>query len=315
MDMNPFSENATTLFSEAVKISRPFQWKYCKPYTSIPEFQNTLRNAKPLLEALQGISYYSNQVVAINNSGFSDQVKNKKLAQYLSEALDKALRDQKIDSLQLDKLGSKEILEKIRNSETYLKGISAASPIINSIVLAMQNRLNEIQSNIPLVLSGFDREIERDYGETRRNYLNLRNLQQKLMQSVTQLYSVRLGNTTELDSLLQQNPSLRQFFTTGDKVTPAQLTAADSDLMEQLRQIDTMLAQLNTARAEYDAKQDELITWRAQLEDKIIIARTSMTIWAQSHRNLGQGIPVPPLIDVASFTSGLIGNAAKTILP
>ena len=58
-----------------------------------------------------------------------------------------------------------------------------------------------------------------------------------------------------------------------------------------------------------------MTTWRIQLEEKIIIARNSTTIWAQSHRNLGAGIPVPPLIDVAGFASGLVGTATKTILP
>ncbi len=39
IDMTPFSDNAGTLFSEAIKISRPFQWKHLKPYLDIPEFQ------------------------------------------------------------------------------------------------------------------------------------------------------------------------------------------------------------------------------------------------------------------------------------
>ena len=30
IDMSPFSDNAATMFGEAVKISRPFQWKYLK---------------------------------------------------------------------------------------------------------------------------------------------------------------------------------------------------------------------------------------------------------------------------------------------
>jgi hypothetical protein len=315
MDMTPFSENASTLFGEAVKVSRPFQWKYCRPYISIPEYQNMTSRAKPIIDALQGIVYYSNQVVAINNAGLSETNKNRKLASFLSEALDKAVRNQKVDSLQLDKLGVDEILDKMRKSETYLNCIAAGSPIVNSIVVAMQNRLNEIQDGIPAILGGFNREIERDYGETRKNFNNLRQLQEQMMISMTLLYHGRLGNTTELDSLLRQNYSLRQFFTAGDKATPAQLNAAESYLIERLNQIDVMLKQLNDARSEYIAKQEELIEWQTQLEDKIIIARTSMTIWAQSHRNLGAGIPVPPLIDVAGFTSGLLGKAAKTIIP
>jgi hypothetical protein len=35
----------------------------------------------------------------------------------------------------------------------------------------------------------------------------------------------------------------------------------------------------------------------------------------QSHRNLGFGIPVLPMIDVAGFAFGLVGSAAKTVIP
>ena len=76
-----------------------------------------------------------------------------------------------------------------------------------------------------------------------------------------------------------------------------------------------MSHQLDEIKSEYIAKQDELIAWRTQVDEKIRIARTAITIWAQSHRNLGAGIPVPPLIDVAGFATGLVGSAAKTVLP
>jgi hypothetical protein len=315
IDMSPFSDNAGTLFSEAVKISRPFQWKHLKPYTSVPEFQHLAISSKPLILALQGIVFYSNQVVAINNAKLSDKEKNRQLARYLSEVMEKALKDQKLDSLQLDKLKAAAVLENIRNAETYLDGIAAASPIINNVVLAIQRRLDEIQDEIPLILLAFDREIERGFGATRTNYLRLWGLQEKMMLSVTRLYRARMGDRTELDSLLQENASLSHYFTSSAQASPAQLAAAETYLFEQLRQVDTLIHQLDEAKALYIAKQDELIAWRMQVDEKLRIARTVMSIWAQSHRNLGDGIPVPPLFDVAGIASGLVGGAAKTVIP
>lgn len=128
IDMTPFSENASTMFSEATKISRPFQWKHLNPYTSIPEFQAIYRRSLPLLEALRGIVYHSNQVVAINNSKLSNRERNNQLAHYLYEAMEKALSKQNVDSLQLGKIGGQRILDNIRQSENYLDGIAAAGP-------------------------------------------------------------------------------------------------------------------------------------------------------------------------------------------
>lgn len=68
LDMAPFSENAGILFGEATKISRPFKWKQLKPYINVPEFAQVRIKAIPVLQTLNGIVYYSHQVVAINNA-------------------------------------------------------------------------------------------------------------------------------------------------------------------------------------------------------------------------------------------------------
>ena len=313
--MSPFADNTTTMFSEATKISQPFQWKYCKPYTSIPEAQNFAAAALPLLEALHRIVYYSNQVVAINNSKLSDKEKNNQLARYLREAMQRALEDREGDSLQLDLSGAVKVLENIRNAKTYREGILASEPIVNSVVRAILDRIDKVQNQVPLVLAGFEREIEDDYAEVRGNYLRLQELQEDLMLSVTRLYRGRMGDNAEMDSLLQEDASVRYFIPSIEAVSLSQMTAAEKHLVEQLNEIDTMLHQLDGIKNEYIAKKDELNQWRTQVDEKIRIARTSMIIWAQSHRNLGAGIPVPPLIDVGGVASGLVGSATKTVLP
>jgi hypothetical protein len=65
-------------------------------------------------------------VVAINNAKLSEKQKSQQLAHYLKEVMEKALADQRLDSLQVDLNGASEVLDNIRNSETYLKAIAAA---------------------------------------------------------------------------------------------------------------------------------------------------------------------------------------------
>ena len=133
------------------------------------------------------------------------------------------------------------------------------------------------------------------------------------MLSVTRIYRARIGDRAELDTLLQADTSLHDFFSSSEKATPAQLAAAETYLLSQLQHIDVMLNQLAEVRARYHAAQDEVTAWRTQLDEKIMIARTAITVWGQSHRNLGAGIEVPPLINVTGIATGLAGNAVKTI--
>ena len=315
MDMSPFSDNTASLFGEANKISRPFSWKHFKPHQDNPEFRKMVLEAVPLIQSLRGIVYYSYQVVAINNSKLSDKKKNSQLASFLQEAMERALANQKVDSLQLDVLGAAKILENIRNAETFLEGIAAADPIVHTVKRSIFKRLDEIDNQIPLILAIFDKQIERDYGDVRRNYIRLKDLQKKHMLSITRLYMARVGNRSEIDTLLQQDVSLRKYIPSAQKATLSQMESAENRLMEQLNKIDILLHQLDGIKAEFLAKKDEIIRWRTQVDEKILIARNSITIWAQSHRNLGDGIPVAPLIDVGGIAAGLAGTAAKTVIP
>jgi hypothetical protein len=164
-------------------------------------------------------------------------------------------------------------------------------------------------------LAGFEREIEREYAVSKKNYKSLLALQEKIMLSTTRLYNARMGDRAELETMLEEEVSLKHYIPSGDKAIHANLAAAENYLLGQLKEIDMMLTQLDDQKSEYISLQDELISWRTQLDEKILIARTSMTIWARAHKNLGAGVPVPPMIDVSGIASNLAGNAAKAVIP
>ncbi len=134
------------------------------------------------------------------------------------------------------------------------------------------------------------------------------------MLSATRLYQVRIGNQAQLDTLLQTNAAIRNFIPSTTNASAVQLDKAEAYLIAQLQQIEILIHQLDDVKEEYIAKKDELIAWGTQADAKVRIARSAMTVWAQSHRNLGAGIPVPPLIDVAGIATGLVGSAARTVI-
>ena len=79
INIQPFSDNAAVLFNEAIKVSRPFQFKNLSTYTDVEEYQTIKEKSLPLIKALKGIVYYSNQIVVIYNSRLTDKQKNMQL--------------------------------------------------------------------------------------------------------------------------------------------------------------------------------------------------------------------------------------------
>jgi hypothetical protein len=59
------------------------------------------------------------------------------------------------------------------------------------------------------------------------------------------------------------------------------------------------------------AKQQELEQIRVNIDTRIKLARDAISVWAQSHRNLGAGIPVPAMVDVV----GIAGGLARRVVP
>jgi len=312
IDMAPFSDNTRILFGEAVIVSRPFQWKYLKPYSAIPEYDAIVAAGVPLKLALRDIVYYSNQVVAIRSSALSEGDKNSQLSQYIAAVLERSTENSKSNNLQLSEADVSRILEDIRRAETYLNGVKLATPIVQHVALAVHDRIDELQDLVPGVVNGIDQQLDMEFGTTRTNYDELIGLRDELMLAVTRLYGARIGDRSKLDAMLQENASIRQFFNSSD-ATADQLSAAENFLLQQLREIDGMLGQLDDAKAELLAKQNELIEWQTHVDRRLGIAREAVTIWAQSHQNLGNGIAVPPLFDLSSLASKLAGDAVSLL--
>lgn len=314
MSMAPFAENTGVMFAEAAKVSRPFQFKSLRPYTALPEFQESRQKAMPLLKALRSVVYYSNQVVAIGNSKLSEADKNRQLARYLREVMNASANTSVLDSLGFDEASANAVFQNIRDAETYLDGIGAAGPIVNAVVVAVQDRLDDLQQNImPAMGVGLDRMIEADFHDTRTNYFNLKRTQARSMRALNLLYEARMGDRAALDTLLSEDLSVKSFFPSTQKATEKEMEAAEKYLLDRLAGINIVLHQLDYDLAAYKAKQDELGAWLYDVDERVKIARNAMAVWSQSHRNLGAGIPVPPLIDVQGMAGSLVGNAVKTV--
>ena len=314
MDMAPFSENTGVLFAEASQVSRQFEFKYLRPYLSTQEVQDLRVKAVPILTALRGVVYYSNQVVAINNSKLSDKEKNDHLARYLSEIMEKAKAKRSSEGLGFDEAAAQSVLEKVRGSKTYLDGIAAASPVVNAVVVAIMEQLDEFQqTTIPAAVSALDKEIETVVAETRANYSNLKSLQARSMRAANLFYRVRMGDTVSMTALLEEDPSVKEFIPSPEKATTKTMDATEGYLLDRLDKVDRMIRQLDADMAQYKAMRDELETWRITVDDKVKVARNAIMIWGQSHRNLGVGIPVPPLIDVEGLAGSALGTAKKAV--
>ena len=311
MDMNPFAENTSVMFAEASKIARPPTWNYLKPYFNLPEVALYRERGRPVIQGMRAIVLYSNQLVALNMSTKPDKEKNKLLVAYFREGMAKVADRRKYESVGINPASLDTVLLTIEGAPTFMEGIQGASPLVNAVVLAMLNRLEELNDGVPVIIGSIEQEIEKEYQAQRQNYENLVRLQTQAHCAVTLLYDGRAGNLDAVDSALRVDPSLREFISSPGKATTKEFRAAEQSLTDRLEKLSTFLRQLDAEKAVYTAKQRELEELRVSVDNRVKMARDAIIFWAQSHRNLGAGVPVPPLFDVGAISAGL----AKKVVP
>jgi hypothetical protein len=175
--------------------------------------------------------------------------------------------------------------------------------------------MDELQTDIVVLLAVLDRQIESDFAEKRTNFLELKALQTETMATLTYVYRMKMGQQQDIEKLLQKDQSLKKFFPSSERFNIAELEQAEGYLLKRLDDINTIIKHLSADVVDYYAKQDEMEAWRINTDERIRVARNAITVWAQSHRNLGNGIPVPPMIDVAGIATGITGTAVGKIIP
>jgi len=309
MDMTPFAENTSAMFAEAAEVVRPARQIYLKPYMDIPEINAIRAHAEPVLSGLRGLVMYSNQLVALNLAKKSDQQKNGLLADYLQGAAGRVGGVDKLAKIGVSAAMFDSTIASIRAQKTFLDGIGAASPIVNAFVLALLAGLDELNAEFPITLGAVERGIETVYRDKRIAYSRLTHQQAQYLIAATWIYRTRSGEEAAVDSLLHLDPSLSTFIPAADRVTNEQLDAAEMDLIGRLERIDMLIGQLSDEKREYFETRRELVDLRINVERRLKLARTSVVVWGQSHRNLGAGIPVPAMINLKSVAAEMAKSA------
>jgi len=303
MDMSPFAENTSIMFAEAAKVSRPFNAVYLRPYGYVPEIQTMRDMGVPLISGLRSLVLYSHQVVSLNMARKSDKEKNRLLADYLEQATSDAANRETLHGLGMTDGALDSTLTAIREAKTFLDGVGAATPLVNVVVNALLARLDNLNAYQPVLLGAIDAAIERRYHEKRAAFERLTALQARVLLAATWVYQGRSGDPAARDSLLAVDPSMQEFIPPGKPITPGQWASAEAELSARAERVRVMIDGMEAERSVYIATQQELAQLRANLDDRIRVARNAVVVWGQSHRNLGAGVPVPPLINLSAVAS------------
>ncbi|HET6349233.1 MAG TPA: hypothetical protein VFH88_09130 [Candidatus Krumholzibacteria bacterium] len=305
MDMGPFAENTTAMLAEAQEVLQPLPWKHLRRY------QIQARNDKELqgeIDAVRGIfrgiGIYSIQVVSLNASRMSDPERAHLLADYFDDVLQPILDAGMEGEIGLTRGMVDTTLANIRKAPTYMEAIRAADPMVYTIVQFTIQRIDRVEAK---TTPGFDRVtslVEAGFEPTRAEIARLDSTEAADVRTYLALQDYRVGKGTR-EAVIAADPLLAHVLAGKNEVT--EYEEAQRILRERLAATDATRAQLLPRQAQYRDEIGEVVDLGIELQRRTRAARMMLVYWLRAHRNLSQGVQVPPAINVG----GMLGSSAK----
>jgi hypothetical protein len=308
LDMGPFGENTVQMVGEMQKFNRPAPWVYLKKYQGHPAVMAVGPKLVALRTLMRGVAYYSMQVVALNESKLSEQKKLRELSRYLESAVRPLVPEDPDSTFSQEDLDA--VAREVRSRESFMDGLAAAQPLVNAAQawgLKIFDQFDEVVGAAAGTLNG---ELEAEFGPLKRNITELEALQERAMEGMTLIYKHRLGDPGAMAALRSLYPPVVEQLPPGKPPTAKQLNDAELELMAQLDRIRRLKEQLVPEFTIYKECQRELEGLRILNEERARLGRATLVLWARSHKNLGVGVPVPPVIDVVGLVQKATGAAA-----
>ena len=307
LDLGPFGENTVQMVGEMQKFQRPAPWVYLKKYSEHPKVLEVGKEHLALRALLRGVALYSLEVVALGESKLPEEAKVRELARYLeSEVRPQFPYDTEGETFSQSDL--EEVIREVRRRKTFFDALNAAQPLVAAIQEAGLRIFDRFDERVAEATKAVGAEVEGDFAPLKRTIQQLEELQLRTMDGVTLIYQHRLGTPHALDELRSIYPPSAEQLPPGKEPTSRQLEAAELVLVAELDRIQRLKDQLIPEFGIYKESRRELESLRILNEERARLGRATLTLWARSHKNLGMGVTVPPVIDVV----GLLRNATNS---
>ena len=301
IDMAPFSETMTSLVGDIQFGIQGKSWIYLKPYLKRPSVLKVREGLLDIGKLLRGIVFYSLQVVSLNSAQISETKKCELLGQYLDDALRPSLTHQNEGrqyeiSISPDTLSR--IIKEIKSQKNFIDGLNKAQPLIDAVIGYSDGTFNELKEDVTIAANEIFASIDTNFAAIRTGKLDIEKLQTRSVRSYWLLYCYRFGEKAALDSLLKVDPAFYSFISPNHEISPENFTALEKQIMQRMHNIDIIKRQLDPEFELYKAHLKELDEISIFVNEIMRKARIAMIVFARSHRNLAEGVTVPPAIDI-----------------
>jgi hypothetical protein len=311
IDVAPFAENTLGMLGELQKFNRPTAWTHLRKYQTLPSVIAAGRSIFPIRDLLRGVGLYSEQIVSLYESPLSETRKVSEMARYMEEIIRPSLASADATELRMSQADLDAVVQDIRTRRTLLSALGAAQPLVNATMVHGNVLFDRVDSLVQAAEADVGARIEANFRPLKERIEDLDSMHVASVRSYALVQRYRRGDKTALDSLHLDEPGLVELLPLGRRPTPKELDSAERYVVERSTTINSLRDQLAHEFAVYRESQAELEALRTQTDERARLGRIALNLWGSSHRNLAEGISVPPMIDVVGLLKTVVTSGVE----
>jgi hypothetical protein len=310
INLAPFAENAVSIVSEVAYGLSQARAIHVRPLIGGPSSQDYRDPWIKMGRFLKGIVAYSVQIVTISQSDMSEKKKAGILADYIEGLATPIFEDPSL-GFQITREEFNSITVNIRNQDDYFKAMNAAQPVVDEVSRVAEIVLTDLKEAQDKARLEVAHKIEKDHAPVLQYKDELKEGVDRTLQSAVYLSRWKSGEKSMEDSLLQQDPALRELLTPGQTMS-FEIAAKISTLLRNRLEGGKLIQDyLYPEMEQFQKEMQELDDLIAIADRGIKQSKAAIVVWRRAHQTMAAGITEPAAIDLF----GIAKAAVKKVAP
>jgi hypothetical protein len=309
VDFAPFAENTISLAADIeYGLTETSRSIHLREYWDTPAVVAHRKEWEKVRVLMKGVVAYSVEVTTLGNSTLSGPARARALADFL-DPLARPVITRPGTRFRITAAGLDSMLVDIREQKKLLDGLRAAQPIIDEVDRIAGEIFDEVKASLDVTARELIQSIDEANAAPVKWNKIIHEKQYEKYEALSALGRYVLGEEDALAEFYEIDPWLQRYVANPDTLTADEMQKLEDRLLLKIRAYQEFTDQIQPDLDKYAIQQQEIADLYTDANHQLKRARTTMTVWARSHRNLAQGITDPAKVNLFDITKKAIKTA------
>jgi hypothetical protein len=248
------------------------------------EYELFLQHSEAADRLFRSIINYSLKIVAVSESQQTQEQKVFAYADYVA-----GFRTQAIKRIGATTEDQRVLVDEIRNEDTYLNGLQAAQPMIDTVTNYGEDLLFDMEENVAVLERRVSSEIDKEY-EILVEYTELlEDKRNSILFGLQKVYEYENGDAEALQRLIESNIIRSKKLSLKKDLSEEDLRKIEAHLVARLESLTAVADKIEPDWERYRQTHAELDRLTALVLSEVRGARLALLTWERAHNLMSNG--------------------------